>query len=689
MEDSLRLIVIDDSSNKTETVSNILRNAGNVIRAERVEDDEDLRDALRKDDWDLVLACPEIPYLTASQALDILKQLDKDVPLVVIADDTEEKVIDELIDAGARDFVLTSQPKRLSHTLLRETADVRNRQQLQRCEKAMQEANERAQLLVDSSRDAITYVHEGMHIFANESYLNMFGYSDPDELAGIPILNMVSKSDHEAFKKYLRDYVKGKAKENSLDVVGLKPDATEFSITMEFLPAVYEGEPCIQVIIRDQAVSEELAQKLDDMSKQDLLTGVFNRQFFLESLNNMAKKSASEGAVLYITPDNYEKTRAEIGIAASDHMLADLAGQLKALLPDEGDIIARFESERFTAILKDKAADEVQGVAAKMIKAIDDHIFDAGGHSFHTTCSIGIGLCDESMREPQEIITRAEKAANKAQSAGGNRVELYTPDASEMADMERASVVARQIKLALKNNRFTLLYQPIVSLMGDENENYEVFLRMLDEKNEEIPPSDFLDAAEKTGLMVAIDRWVLAHAIKVAATEQRNGRKLHFYIKVSGDSIKDPKLLPWLRDLLKAANIEAGALTIEVSERVAQNNLKAIKSLIDGLEMLHVRLALDHFGIAENYGNLLKHSGANVVKLDASLIQSLTSDNEVLEKVREIAAHAKEQDISSVAVAVEDPNTLATIYSTGVEYIQGYFLQPPTPNMDFDFGSMG
>ena len=161
------------------------------------------------------------------------------------------------------------------------------------------------------------------------------------------------------------------------------------------------------------------------------------------------------------------------------------------------------------------------------------------------------------------------------------------------------------------------------------------------------------------------------------------------FVKLSGSSIRDDKLLPWMKDILKAAHAVPESLVIEVSEQIASTNLKPLKMLIEGLSQLHVRLAIDHFGVAPNYTNLLKGCNAHFLKLDASIVGALSSSQEAQQKVKEITSLASEGQKKVVANAVEDPHTLATIYSTGVDYIQGYFLQEPSSEMNYDFSSMG
>jgi diguanylate cyclase (GGDEF)-like protein/PAS domain S-box-containing protein len=683
------LLVLDDSSNDAETVANMLRNAGHAVHANRIEDDEDLREALANSDCDMVLAKPQIPYLSALEALDIIVQLKKEVPLLVIGDGAEEEKVNELLKAGARDAVQVAQPQRLAHAVLREVKASREHRRLKRIAAELEEANRRAQNLVDSSRDAITYVHDGMYIYANESYLEMFGYTAMEELEGMPILNMVKKEEHARFKKFLRDFDKGKTESNSIDIDGLRPDGSDFNITMEFTPASYDGEPCTQIIIRAQANNEELERKLSDMSKLDLLTGAYNRQYFLDAFNAEVGKAGKEGVVFYLRPDHFKQTREEIGITAADQLLAELAKVVKEQLNGDSDFIARFEGEFFTVLLHGFTPEHAENFAEQLCKKIDGHDFKVNGKTAALSCSVGIGLYNEATENAQEVLNRAEKALNEAEEMGGNRYRIYIPGEEEMAEQERMVMLARQIKLALKNNRMQLLFQPIVSLKGDEAENYEVFLRMQDEEDNVLLPREFLPAAEKAGLMPAIDRWVVAHSIKAVTEQRRKGNNVVLFVKLSGASLKDEKLLPWMRDILKAAHAQENSLVIEVSESVASTNLKPLKQLIEGLDQLHVRLAIDHFGVAANYANLLKHCSADFLKLDASIVSALSSSQEAQDKVKEISAMAEEGQKKVVANAVEDPHTLATIYSTGVDYIQGYFLQEPTSEMNYDFSSMG
>lgn len=688
-QQTIQILVLDDSSNDAETVANMLRNAGHAVNAKRIEDDEDLRDALAKGDVDLILSKPEIPDLSADEVLKIIDTSGRYVPLLLIGDSADEKRVMELLAAGARDVVLIAQPKRLEHAVLREMLSSREHRKLIQFETKLDEANRRAQTLVDSSRDAITYVHDGMHIYANQSYLEMFGFSSMDDVEGMPILNMVKKDDHKRFKQFLRDFDNVKADSDTIVVNGLRPDESSFEVTMEFALASYDGEPCTQIIIRKQANNEELEKKLKDMSKLDLVTGAYNRLHFFDTFNTVIGKPGQEGMVFYLRPDNFQKLREDVGIDHSDQLLAEMVQVINGELTGKNDILARYEGEYFLLLQHDQSQKQAEQFAAHLCSKLSGQLFNIKGKSVSLTCSIGIYSYDESTKSAQDVLNRAEKGLRQSEEQGGNSFTFYVPGEEELAEQERTALQSKQIKNALKNNLLHLTFQPIVSLKGDENKNYEVLLRMRDEKKNTLMPMSFLPAADRAGLMTAIDRWVLAHSIKVVSEQRHAGNPVRLFAKLSASSLKDSKFLSWLHDILKAAHAEPNTLVIEVSESVISDNVNTCKILAQGLKALHVGMAIDHFGTKDDSVKMLKNFTVDYLKLDATIIGALSTSSEAQNTVHAISDAIKEKPVKLIANAVEDPHTLATIYSTGVDYIQGFFLQEPTETLDYDFSSMG
>jgi len=238
---------------------------------------------------------------------------------------------------------------------------------------------------------------------------------------------------------------------------------------------------------------------------------------------------------------------------------------------------------------------------------------------------------------------------------------------------------------ALEYNRFRLFYQPIVSLQGDTRENYAVLVRMLDENDEPILPEKFIDRAISNGRMSALDRWIIKHAIEEVSLQRKNGRKINFFISLSGEALVDDTLLLWICDCLRLYDAKGPWITFQIADRDIRTHVQQTRALVEGLKKIKCNLAIDHFGVTPKYESLLKHLPVDFLKLDQSFMTNLTTDSRKQELLREISELAKMYEVKTIATAVEDANSLAALWTVGVNYIQGYFLQEPSDTIGYDF----
>lgn len=684
----LRLLTVFDASEEAEALINALRNAGHIVRDIRVEDEEDMTSALEDNPIDIILCKLKMPHFNAKQAVEVLARFGRDIPLVVVTLPGKEATAIDALKAGARDALGEDQTERLKHIVKREVADLHERRNHRRCEQMLRETEKRAKALIDSSRDAIAYVHDGMHIYSNTAYLGMFGYEDIDDVMGMPIMDMVGSEDHAKLKEFLRGYARGESMDTQLTVHGQNVDNKKFKIKMEFSPASYEGESCTQIIIRDESNSKELEQKLTAMSQLDLLTGLYNRNFFIEHLDQFISRAVegqAKGAVIYLSLDKYQEIREKHGISASDHMLTDAATMLKEKLANFG-LLARFEGPVFTLLAQNADNKQVEKISKAICKIIAEHFADIGdGKTVQTTASIGITLLNETTSNSQDCISRAEKGCLIAHKEGGNNYHIYNPAIEEMAEQEQADVWTNRIKTALKENKFKLLYQPIVSLHGEPGAHYEVLLRLTDETGNAISPGEFIPAAETAGLMNFVDRWVIANSFLMLSKSIKEGKKTRLFIKLSSASLTDPEFLPWIRDRIKSLKLDTDNIVFELDEETALNFLKQSKAVVAGLTELHCRTTLENFGLEQNTYQSLKHLKVNYIKVHMKLIHGLAQNVENQEKVKAIAEYANGQNIQTIAAFVEEANSLAVLWQCAVDFIQGHFLQQPNEKMEYDF----
>ncbi|VAX09769.1 hypothetical protein MNBD_GAMMA25-1262 [hydrothermal vent metagenome] len=683
----LRILTLFDNSEEAEALINILRNAGQIIRDIRVEDEEDLQTALDENPIDILLSKKITPIYSAKQAVEFLRKTDRDLPLIVITDPGKpSEALDEL-QAGARDMVAIDQPELLRHIVDREISDLNIRRAYRRNEQMLLETEKRTRYLIDQSRDAIAYVHDGMHIYANSAYLKMFGYEDLEEIEGVPILDMVGTEDHPVLKDFLRKYAKGQNTEDTIEVEGKQVNGNSFNIFMEFSRASMEGESCSQIIIRDHSDSEELEKRLHSLSKQDLLTNLYNRTHFLEQINKLLSLSVegkAHGVLMFISIDKFDTIRETVDISGADLLLADIAELLTSHIGNNC-ILARYEGPVFSLLLHNIDIDQAEEIANTLCLTVSEHTSDINGKIINPTASIGIMRINETISNSQECISRVEKGRRAAQQAGGNQYSIYNPAIAELAEKEQVNQWAFLIKEALKQNRFRLAFQPIVSLHGEPGAHYEVLVRMIDKNRKELQPAEFMSVANDANLTKYIDRWVIANVFKLLLEREKQGLSTRFFVKVSESSLIDPAFIPWLSERIQALQLATENLVFELDEDTALNHIKPAKQLIEGLQKLGCRTALHNFGVENNTLESLMQLKVNYIKLHYELIHNLAQSVENQEKVKVITNFTSEANILAIASFVEDANSLALLWQCRVDFIQGHFLQQPNSELNYSF----
>ncbi len=694
MEDKIiNLVVIDDSFDSEEKIISTLRTAGYTARSSRVEDDEDLLDVLAKQTPDLIIYFEGMELISLKQTVACLKKDKKTENCRVIAvNKTEQPNVVVAMRDGAVDATSFVNIDHLILIITREHQSLTSARQIATLKKAFNESERRCSSLLDSSRDAIAYIHEGMHVYSNRSYLEMFDIEESDDLEGLPILDMVAAGGRDDFKGFLRSYTKNNEGVEKIDTRLHKPDGEEFSGEMEFSPAQIDGEPCIQIIIRKEDVnSEELERQLKLLSQKDQLTGLFNRQYSIDKLEATiadCEQGKYTAALLEIHIDNFDEIKNSVGVVESDKYIVEAAKTLSEAIR-EGDVLSRYTHDSFTVITTEHDKDSIEIYAAELQKAISQLETNIKDSNINTTCCIGIALIDSDSPEYNDILARSEKAVATAIEKGANQLFTYEPKKGELTRHEVDAKFKEQLTDALKNDKFLLHYQPIVSLHGDTDERYEVFVRMESRDSSElIMPQDFLPAAERIGMSIAVDRWVLYRTIQEYSNRLQQGKKTRFFIKLSASSIKDDTLIDWLQYQIKDKNIPANVLNFAVKETVAVTNLKNAKSLSHKLKELNCGFILDDFGTGTNPFQLLEHIHADYVRIESSFMENLADNPQNQESIKRIAERAAEIGKLTIAQHVPDATSLSLLWGMGVNFIQGYFLQEPSAEMEYDFTEM-
>ncbi len=687
-ETAIRLLLVEDQLEDAEQLISILRNGGMAVRPHRPTTKDELVAQIKDNTIDMVLASLDATQVTFADAVKAVNDSGKDIPIVATATElVEDRVVAAMI-AGARDVALCGRPEHVQLVVRNEFAYLDNRRNLRRLEAALHESERRCNSLINSSRDPIAYVHEGMHIRANEAYLEMFGYEEFIDVEGLPLLDMVAPSDADGFKQLLKHLAKGEPPPKSLELKARRADGSDFDAIMEFAQANYEGEACLQIIFRPRAIDADMARELDELRYRDQITGLFNRRHFLEQLEPAVAAAAAgrnNQLLLLIEPDRMSTLLIDIGIGHIDQLLMGLSKRLRETVGDTV-LCARFSEYGFAILKTDSAPDDSAALAEYIRAAFDGAIIEAGERSVNITVSIGGVQIGEKIASLQEVLGKAGRAVGSCESLGGNRVEIFDPSARDRAETDRIAAWVDRIQKALANDDFVLHYQPIISLAGEPGENYEVLVRLKSAAGEVASPVSFMPIAEEHGLLDDIDRWVVTHAIAMLAQRKQAKKNTTLFVKLTAASLTEGGMDALIAAQLKEHGLSGDKLVLQLPEAKVFTNLRATQDLMKAIAPLGVRLALEQFGAGLNSFQLLTHVDPIFLKIDRGFMTELAKNVDSQNALREIAKKSHELGKLVIAEFVQDAGSMTVLFSSGVDYCEGHFLAMPGPDMNYDFG---
>ena len=667
----IKILFVTDVLEHAEQIISQLRNSGIAVRPARAANEAEFAAALDSLGPDLVLAVPSARDLPLAEVARLIGASARDIALLALLEGVDADTLAQAFRAGARAVALAGNSDQLRAAVLLEHEALDARRAVRRLETALRESNRRCDALLDSSRDPIAYVHEGMHVRANQAYLDMLGFEAFDEIEGQTLLDLVA-DDAEDFRGLLKRLARGEPPPARLDLRLKRADGTTFDALLEFSQAAFEGEPCLQIIARRQVADDALLEQL----QRDPLTGLFNRGHFIDLLGGAvseASNSRNDQAVLLLEPDHFASVVERIGISNIDALLRSLVDRINGVI-GPNDTFARFSDHGFALLLRGRPHESVQVLCTALLQAIGGAIVDLGNHSLAVTISIGGSLMGEKNANTAAVLDQAGNMLRNAQGEGGNRFALHDPAAQERANAEKDRRWHNLLRDALAHGRFVLFHQQVIALLGSEGTLSELLLRM-DGAQGLVLPGIFMPVAARHGLQPAIDRWVLREAIRLLGSPGFSQQC--FFVKVSTPSMLDEKLPEWIGEKLRESAVAGQRLIFEFQENEVVTNLKHAQRFSQQARALGCRLALERFGVGLSSFQLLDHVDADFLKLDRSFVNDLARNADNQRRVREIAQQAQARGKETVAEWVEDVNSVSLLFAAGISYVQGNFQHEP------------
>ncbi|HEX2603056.1 MAG TPA: EAL domain-containing protein, partial [Oxalicibacterium sp.] len=548
---------------------------------------------------------------------------------------------------------------------------------------------ERAQVTLESIADAvITTDKRGNIEYMNRVAEQLTGWSKA-EAEGLPSTQVFKVID-----SYTREPVANPVElvltkqseiDLTLDTVLLSRHGTEYAVEESAAPIRDRNGQIIGVVLvfHDVSDTRQLAIQLSHQAAHDPLTGLFNRREFERRLGLALEALAvqpKQHALLYLDLDQFKIVNDTCGHSAGDELLRQITSLLQPLVRDS-DTLARLGGDEFAALLENCSPDAAARIAEKLRQTICNFHFVFQEKIFPIGVSIGLVNFNTNAMSLPDLLGAADAACYMAKDAGRNRVHTYRAEDQNAMRQGEAKWTER-IQKAFEQNRFRLMTRRIVRIRPSSTAAIdELRLYMADDSDHLIPTTAFLPAAERYGLVAAIDRWTIqtafAHHAKACAHPETSATVL--MIRISGNALDDEHFSEFVQEQFTRTRVPPASICFSINETTAITNLTHALRFVQSMKSAGCRFALDNFGSGISSFTYLKHLEMDFVKIDGSYVQGMAKDPVDLAKVEAIQRVSSAMGIEAIAQNVDTQYVLGKLREIGIQYAQGDAVMKELP----------
>jgi diguanylate cyclase (GGDEF)-like protein/PAS domain S-box-containing protein len=547
-------------------------------------------------------------------------------------------------------------------------------------EEALRDSEERFRAVFENALDALLILDSaGLCRDANPAAAALLGCA-PDQLRGTPLLQWVVAEHESEGNTLLRRLVADQPARGEFQVRG--DDSVICDIEYSGTPNVWPGEHLL--VLHDISERKRLERQLTHQAFHDMLTGLPNRLLFMDRLDHSLARARRQGTrvgVLFLDLDNFKVINDSLGHRAGDQLLVEVARCLQRCVP-AGYSVARLGGDEFTVIMEDLAdADAVRALADAIAAELRNPIWLEGQRVIVST-SIGIALSMTGDEQAEDLLRHADVAMYAAKNRGKSLYQVFMP--AMISGVHDRLALEMELRQGLEQGELCLYYQPIVDLTTLRVGQAEALVRWQHPSRGLVGPNEFIPLAESSGLIMDLGRWVIEEACRQLLRWQHGvpGRSVTVSVNLSAQQFQDPGLVPDIARILTNWKINPSYLKLELTERVALEDVETTLATLWDLKSLGVRLALDDFGVGYSSLNYLKRYAIDTLKLDRSFVQGLGRNREDTAIVRAILAFAQALRLDVVAEGIESVAQLEELRALGCAAGQGFYFAPALPPDD-------
>jgi len=440
----------------------------------------------------------------------------------------------------------------------------------------------------------------------------------------------------------------------------------------------------VQEDITEKKMADERVQYL---ATRDNITGLLNRKTFIEMVAEWLTNHQNvhcNGALMLVNIDGFKDINDTLGHGVGDELIRHVAEVLEdtfmgADIPSgnitDGAMLGRLGGDEFAVFMPDDDANVGMAMADRIRRNIEEFRFPA--LAIQLTVCIGVVSYPEHGKTSKELFTKVDTAIHRAKASGRNKCHLFRPEDMDI-EISRTRIQQKvRIQKALEEGRFIPWFQPILNLRDNKVHHYEALARMQGEEGKIVFPNEFIDTAERFGMIGAIDRIITEKTMRLQAEMGRKGRHYSFAMNLSGKNLGDEELLSFLQSKIEETGADPNHLAFEITETAAVQDLGKAVKFISTLKSMGCKFSLDDFGVGFTSFVYLREMQVDNIKIDGSFVKKLHENPDDQFIVKAIVGVAKGMGIETVAEFVEKEETLKLLREFGVDYAQGYFIGKP------------
>lgn len=553
-------------------------------------------------------------------------------------------------------------------------------------QQALKASEEKFAKAFHSSPDAIIITEQatGRYMEVNDGFCRLTGYS-ASEVIGRTVFEFVIMADITQRTRLIQE-MEEHGRVRNRELLGRNKNGDIITADVSIDPLMLNDIQCLLITARDISQLKSAQAQIQHLAYHDSLTNLPNRALLMDRLSQqiaLLKRHDLRGALLFLDLDHFKHINDSLGHPVGDSVLKIITARLEASVRME-DTVARLGGDEFVVLISglegsgDEVIAQVRAQADTLRALLAEPMF-LDGHRLQVTPSIGVALIPDHGSTPADLLKRADIALYRAKDSGRNATQMFHSTMQKAAS-DRLRL-ENDLRLALARGEFSLSYQPQVDTRGNRIVGAEALLRWQHPSLGNLPPNQFIQVMEESGMILEVGNWILEEACKSGSALLRKGligtEDFSLCVNISPRQFRQTDFVERVERCLLTYELPNRMLKLEITEGIVIQNLDDTIAKMLHLKRMGISFAMDDFGTGYSSLTYLKRLPVDALKIDQSFVRDATSDPNDAEIVRAIVAMAASLNLAIIAEGVEKQEQLDFLSQLDCHFYQGFLFSEP------------